>query len=111
MVGSVTLYNGALVFERIHKEAAAHVEAILARNNESSLFRSHSSLRREKGSKLSENILYLTENARTALGGLVVHLQRGVELFEQLALLLGELCRRNYANMIVEIAAAAAVRI
>src|SRR5271157_6343815 len=63
------------------------------------------------GHPLPENIFHFVEAVRIALGRLVLHLHRGVQLFDQLALLAGKFRRRQYAHMKIHIAASATVRV
>lgn len=57
---------------------------------------------------LAEDVFDFVEDGGIAVGGLVFHFERGAELFEELALLAGELSGSENANVIVEIAFAAA---
>src|SRR5271169_5991112 len=58
---------------------------------------------------LAEDVFHFVEDGGVAVGGLIVHLQRSVELLHELALLARELAGGEDAHMIVEIAATAAM--
>src|SRR5260370_5353219 len=60
---------------------------------------------------LPEDVFYFVEERGVAVRGLVVHFQRGIELFHDLALLARQLGGRQHPHMIIKIAAAAAVRV
>src|SRR5205807_3952145 len=60
---------------------------------------------------LTEDVLDLVEDRGPALRGLVFDFERCAELLHQFALLARELGGRKHADVIVQIAAAAAVRI
>src|SRR6266849_1595471 len=60
---------------------------------------------------LPEDVFDFVEDRRVAVGGFIFHFERGAELLDQFALVTRELCRREHAYMVVQIAFAAAARI
>ena len=60
---------------------------------------------------LAEDVFDFVEDSGIAVGGLVFDFHSGAELFEKLALLARELRGREDADVIVEIAFAAAARV
>jgi len=60
---------------------------------------------------LAEDVFDLVEDRGAALGGFVFDFERGAELLDEFALLARELGGREHAQVIVQIAAAAAMRI
>src|ERR1700680_4649982 len=61
--------------------------------------------------RLAEDVFYFVEDSGIAVGGLVLYSLRGAELFEKFALLARELCGRENADVIVEVALAATARV
>src|SRR3974390_2345891 len=59
----------------------------------------------------AKDVFDLIEDGGAALSGLVVHLQCGVELFHEFALLFGQLCGRQHADVIVQVTSSASVRV
>ena len=60
---------------------------------------------------LAEDVFYLVEDRGVALGRLVFYFQGRAELFDQLALFARELGGGQHADVIVQIAFAAAARV
>src|SRR6266478_948252 len=59
----------------------------------------------------AEDVFYLVEEGGAALRGLIVDVERGAKLLDELALLARELGRRQHTHVIIQIAFAAAVRV
>jgi len=60
---------------------------------------------------LAEDVFYFVEDGGVAVGGLVFHFLGGAELLDQFALVARKPGRGHHADMIVQIAFAAAARV